>query len=425
MRMPLFVFHSILLRAGRLPAIGVAAALLICAWGCSDKPALPSANATDQKKTLREQIEDLRGTGGTVDVGVQKLTTATITADLSITGELRPRKCVIVKPLMDGRITFLRKIKVGHIVREDETIAKIDDRDIEDEIKQQEREIEITSETIRLDENELAQKEKDLEFDRGMVKDGFLNEIELRRSELELRRAEISLRQNKLRLEQARNKMDQALRRREKVLIKATMPGMVVMASHLTDQSGSSDLLNEEITAIEGLLVGTGTDLFGVVSQGDYLAQCWVNSKDKAKIRPGLKARLSVVSHKAIEVAGEVVQVAQLQDGKSRAYKVWIRMDNPDPSFTSGLFVRANIELDHRETALVLPREYVKERDGRSFIQVVRDGKIQDVWVETGIRQGQDIEIMSGAAAGDPVVASNKVFLAGQSAKAVEVSKAE
>jgi len=32
---------------------------------------------------------------------------------------------------------------------------------------------------------------------------------------------------------------------------------------------------------------------------------------------------------------------------------------------------------------------------------------------------------MSGAAAGDPVVASNKVFLAGQSAKAVEVSKGE
>jgi multidrug efflux pump subunit AcrA (membrane-fusion protein) len=423
--MPLFVFHSILLRARRFLAIGGAAALLICATGCSDKPALPSANAKEQKKTLREQIEDLRGTGGTVDVGVQKLTTATITADLSITGELVPRKCVIVKPLMDGRITFLRKIKVGDIVRENETIAKIDDRDIEDEIKQEERDIDITSETIRLDENELAQKEKDLEFDRGMVKDGFLNEIELRRSELELHRAEISLRQNRLRLEQAENKLTKALRQREKVPIKAPLEGMVVLASHLTGQSGSSDLLKEEITAIEGTLVGTGSELFGIVSQGDYLAQCMVNSKDKAKIRPGLKARLSVVSHKAIDAMGEVTQVAQLQDMKSHAYKVWIRIDNPDPSFTSGLFVRANIELDHRETALVLPRQYVKERDGRSFIQVVRDGKIQDVWVETGIRQGQDIEIMSGAAAGDPVVASNKVFLAGQSAKAVEVSKEE
>jgi multidrug efflux pump subunit AcrA (membrane-fusion protein) len=413
------------LRARRFLAIGGAAALLICATGCSDKPALPSANAKEQKKTLREQIEDLRGTGGTVDVGVQKLTTATITADLSITGELVPRKCVIVKPLMDGRITFLRKIKVGDIVRENETIAKIDDRDIEDEIKQEERDIDITSETIRLDENELAQKEKDLEFDRGMVKDGFLNEIELRRSELELHRAEISLRQNRLRLEQAENKLTKALRQREKVPIKAPLEGMVVLASHLTGQSGSSDLLKEEITAIEGTLVGTGSELFGIVSQGDYLAQCMVNSKDKAKIRPGLKARLSVVSHKAIDAMGEVTQVAQLQDMKSHAYKVWIRIDNPDPSFTSGLFVRANIELDHRETALVLPRQYVKERDGRSFIQVVRDGKIQDVWVETGIRQGQDIEIMSGAAAGDPVVASNKVFLAGQSAKAVEVSKEE
>jgi multidrug efflux pump subunit AcrA (membrane-fusion protein) len=404
-------------------AAGLALSLL--AAGCGDKPTLAADDAKNEKKTLREQIEDLRGVGGTVDVPVVELTTATISADLSITGELVPKKSVIVKPFMDGRITFLRKIKVGDIVKQDETIAKIDDRDIEDEVEQQKREIEINKESINLSENELAQKEKDVEFDRGMVKDGFLNESELRRSELELRRAEISLRQSRLQLKQAENRLTQSLRKREKVPIKAPQGGMVVLASHLTAQGESSDLLNEEITALEGTMVGTGTQLFGIVSQGDYLAQCLVNGKDKAKIVLGQKVRVTVISHKSFDVEGEVVQIAQLQDVKSHAYKVWIRIVNPDASFTSGLFVRANIELDHRDKALTVPKQYVKERDGRNFIQVVRDGRVEDVWVETGIRQGQDVEIASGGKKGDQVVASDRVFAAGQAARAVPVSREE
>lgn len=398
-------------------------AFAFLAPGCSDKPALPSTNSGKEEKSLRDQFDELRGTGGTVEAPVVELTTGTITSDLSITGELVPQQSVIVKPLMDGTIAFVRKISVGDLVRKGEVIAKIDDRDVEDEIKNQQREIEITQEAIGLDENELEQKKKDLEFSQGMVKDGFMNESELRRSELELHRAEIAVRQSMLKLEQAKNRLVQAQRKRERVPIVAPIDGMVVQAAHLTGQGSSSDLLSEDIASRDGTLVGTGTELFGIVSQGDFLAQCAVNGKDKARIQPGQKARLAIVSHREFQVAGEVAQVAQLQDAKSHAYKVWISVDDPDPSFTSGLFVRADIELAYRQEALVLPKKYVKERDGKSFIQRVRDGRLEDAWVETGIRQGQRVEIVSGAAAGDQVVASDRVYSPGQSVKAVKAKE--
>lgn len=293
---------------------------------CNRKPRLKQAEKDEDrdKQTLREQIESLRGVSGTVDAPVMTLETGVICSELSVTGELIPRRSVIVKPSMEGRIAFQRPIRVGDKVREDELIAKIDDRDIEDEIKQQEQQIAIAREKIKLDQNELEQKQKDVEFDREMVREGFLNQSELRKSESLVSHAEISLRQSRLVLEQEENKLKRVQRKREKVPITAPIGGMVVLASHLTGQKGASDLLNEEIMSQEDTLVNTGTQLFGIVSRDEYLAQCLVNGKDKAKLRVEQPACVTVISHRAVEVKGSVARIAHLQEAKTHAYKVWL-----------------------------------------------------------------------------------------------------
>lgn len=393
--------------------------------GCRQKASLakPEENDSTKNKTLREQIEDLRGMGGRIEVPVAKVTTGTISTVLSVTGELVPRKSVIVRPQMDGRIIFLRPIKVGDFVNEGDVIAKIDDRDIEDEISRQERQIQISKEAISLDENQFKQKEKDVSFDRELVRQGFLNENDLRRSELELKRAEIALRQSRLALEQEQNKLEQVLRKREKVPIKATISGMVVLASHLTGREGTSDLLREEIMALDDTLVNTGTQLFGIVSQENFLAQCLVNSKDKAKLEVGQKAEVTVITHKVISVPGELVKLDQLQDAKTRAYKVWIQLQEVDKSFTSGLFVRANIELARSENAVVIPREFVKERDNREFVQIVKKGAVDDVWVATGLKQGKNVEILTGLSVGDLLIVTDKALAKDQLVTAKELKE--
>ncbi|MBN1902404.1 HlyD family efflux transporter periplasmic adaptor subunit [Candidatus Sumerlaeota bacterium] len=385
--------------------------------GCGEKVSLQgsSPDKKGEQKTLREQVEELRGIAGRIEVPVTKITTGTISSILSVTGELVPRKSVIVKPMMDGRITFLKPIKVGDIVSEGDLIAKIDDRDIEDEITRQIREIEITKEKIKLDESEFAQNQKDLEFDRQLFKEGYLNEAEIRKTEMNLKRAEIALRQSRLSLEQEEDKLKQALRKREKVPIKAPISGMVVLASHLTGQGGGSDLLSEEIMSLEDTLVGTGSQLFGIVSQDDFLAQCLVNSKDKAKIELGQKALVTVISHKAVEAPGEVIKIDQLQDVKTRAYKVWIKINETDKSFASGLFVRANIELDRSENTMVIPREFLKEREDKYFVQIIKQNTVLDIFVPVGIRQGKLIEITSlDVMPGDLLVATEKVIAVNQ-----------
>jgi len=402
----------------------LAGALLL---GCQKKPDLGRKDEKERKKqyTLRQQIEDMRGVEGAIELPVIRLTSGTITSVLSLTGELVPQKSVVVKPLMEGRIHFLKKIKVGDIVEEGELIAKIDDRDIEDAIEQQKRQIDITRETIKLDEDELARSEKDLAFDRKMLKEGFINEQEFRKSESTFKRAQIALRKSRLQLELEENKLQKELRKREKVPIKAPVSGMVVLASHLSGQNTGGKLLNEEITALEGTQVGTGTQLFGMISRDRFLARCMVNGKDKARISPGQKVDVIVITHREVHIPGQVSSVDHIQDTNTHAYKVWIRLRRSNPYFTSGLFVRANIELDRSVGTIVIPREFLKERDNRWFVQVVENESVRDVWVTTGLEQGQDIEILSGVSFDDLLVASDKVIAAGQKVKPVEIEPEE
>ncbi len=401
--------------AGLLLATGLA--------GCGDSVSL--GVQTDEAKTapatLREQVEALRDSAGRPDVPVVALGRGAIGEALSLTGELVPIDAAIVRPLMEGQITFLRPVKVGDLVEAGETIAKIDDRDIEDEIERQEQQIEISTRQLSLSQSDLEQKKKDHAFNGELLKEGFSNQTELDRSDLAVRQAEISLSQSQIQLEQEKNRLQKFLRQREKVPIKAPIGGMVVLASHLTSQERSGSLLNEEIMTLDGTMVGSSTELFGIVSQEGYLAQCQANGKDKAKLRPGQRARVTVISHQPIAVAGVVDRIALLQDAQTHAYKAWLTLERADPSFTSGLFVRADVELDRREHALVVEREFVKERNNRSFVQVVNNGRIEDLWVETGLTQEDLVELVTGPEKGAMIVASREVYAPGQEVRPVEV----
>ncbi len=397
-------------------AFGILLSVFIALTACDDRPSLTSFNEDKPEGdySLRKQIESMRGIQGTLEAPVIEVTTGTIIDELSVKGTLVPRKSVIVKPLMDGRITFLRPIKVGDLVEKDEMIAKIDDRDIEDEIKNQLQQIDITSASLQLDERILSQSEKDLEYDREMLAKGLLTEIKVREAETNLEQAKINLQRNRITLEQEKNRLQQSLRKREKVAIKAPMSGMVVLSSHLTGQKNAADFFNEEIMAIDDTLVGTGTNLFGIISQDAYLAQCQVNGSDKAKVRLGQNAQITIISHKELTVPGTVTEIAHLQDTKSHAYKVWIRLSAVDPSFTTGLFVRAAIELDRSEGAIIIPSKYIRERGERKIVQIVQDDQIAESAVQTGIAYRGAVEIVEGLKAGDWLLAMETEMALGQ-----------
>ena len=74
------------------------------------------------------------------------------------------------------------------------------------------------------------------------------------------------------------------------------------------------------------------------------------------------------------------------------------------------LFASAEIIVSERE-GIALPLSAITTADGKTVARKVENGVVKLVPVETGIQDGQVIEIVSGLAAGDEVVAKAGAYV--------------
>jgi membrane fusion protein (multidrug efflux system) len=79
-------------------------------------------------------------------------------------------------------------------------------------------------------------------------------------------------------------------------------------------------------------------------------------------------------------------------------------IDNTDLVLLPGLFARIELAVATRANAVMIPSAAVVKSLGGTYVFTVVDGKAKRVVVETGVIQGDLIEITKGVAATDTVV---------------------
>jgi multidrug efflux pump subunit AcrA (membrane-fusion protein) len=96
---------------------------------------------------------------------------------------------------------------------------------------------------------------------------------------------------------------------------------------------------------------------------------------------------------------------------------VEIRVPNPDHRLKPGMFIRADVVLDHRDDARVIPESALTVRQGATGVFVLQADRQHVSWqsVAVGIRQG-DVVAVSGLDAGSFVVTLGQQMLSDGSA---------
>jgi len=69
--------------------------------------------------------------------------------------------------------------------------------------------------------------------------------------------------------------------------------------------------------------------------------------------------------------------------------------------------VTANIMIDRKDNALLVPSGVIQSQGDQSYVNVLIDGKPQSVPVEVGLSSDTQIEIVSGLNKGDIVVSGS------------------
>jgi HlyD family secretion protein len=175
--------------------------------------------------------------------------------------------------------------------------------------------------------------------------------------------------------------------------------------------------------ATVGAVVGAGTELFRLVRQGRLEWRAEVTSSELSRLKPGVLATVTAAS--GAQVKGKVRMIAPTVDVQTRAALVYVDLPSMSPgnSVLPGMFAKGTFELGH-SNALTTPQQAVVIRDGFAYVfRLTADNHVAQTKVQTGRRNGTQVELLAGVKAADSIVVTGAGFLAdGDLVKVVKAS---
>ncbi len=167
-----------------------------------------------------------------------------------------------------------------------------------------------------------------------------------------------------------------------------------------------------EITArnarLGAIATAAGQPMFTLIRDGALELRADVAEGDLLRLAPGQTATLRAVA--ALPgLTGTLRLVEPGVDATTRLGRARITPDSKD-ALRPGMFIEAEILVAEHE-AVAIPVTAVGASNGTSVVMRVKDGVVEQVTVQTGIRDGGWVEILSGLAAGDTVVTKAAAFV--------------
>jgi multidrug efflux pump subunit AcrA (membrane-fusion protein) len=153
-----------------------------------------------------------------------------------------------------------------------------------------------------------------------------------------------------------------------------------------------------------------GTPLLTVMDTSSVIAKAHIPQEQAAALKVGDAA--TIVAPGDIKAGGKVALVSPALDPNSTTVEVWVEAPNPGGSLRPGTSVHIEAVAQTLKDVVIIPASAVVETPGGGeAIMLVRDGVAHQVAVETGIRQGERIQITKGLAGEETVIISGAYAL--------------
>jgi RND family efflux transporter MFP subunit len=131
-----------------------------------------------------------------------------------------------------------------------------------------------------------------------------------------------------------------------------------------------------------------------------------VQEQDILQVQPGKKVAVRIDAMPGRELAGTVAQVVQASDVRTHSFIV--KVDVPaEKGLITGMYGKAFFSTGSRE-AIVVPRSAVVELSGITGVYIIGgEGRAVFQMLQLGPQHGADVEVQTGLANGDRVIADN------------------
>ena len=161
-----------------------------------------------------------------------------------------------------------------------------------------------------------------------------------------------------------------------------------------------------------GEMAQAGSPLLTIVDISRVVARVDVPQGEAPSVKVGQTAAITAPDSKD-EVQGKVTVVSPATDPNTTTVQVWIEIANPTERLKPGTAVHAAIATEVFKAATVVPVAAILpgEEGGTAVLTVTPDNVVHKRTVTLGVRQGNQVQILSGANPGEEVVISGGLGL--------------
>jgi len=337
---------------------------------------------------------------------------ADMSSQVEVVGNLIGAQTVEAGPKVAGRLETVT-VRLGDRVNRGQTIATVEDREIQEQVKQAKASYDVSAATIRQREADLRLAQTNLDrsrnlFDRQLIPKQTFDDTDARYqaavAQLDLARAQYA--QTQSRLEELKINLGNT---------NITSPVSGFVGKRVLDP---------------GAWVTPNTPFISVVDIGVVRLIANIVEKDIRRITAGLPADVEVDAYPGEKFVGRVAHIAPVLDPATRTGQIEVEIANPNFRLKPGMYAKVAFTVDKKEKALVIPTAALVDLGGNRGVftaSATEQGQVANFKkIDVGIVNQTLAEVTSGLAEGDNIVTTgaaalregDRILLPGQTAPA-------
>jgi len=277
---------------------------------------------------------------------------------VSATGEIEAVQSIELRPEVEGRLVEIL-MREGAEVDAGEPLFKVDDAELRTQVARAEAELTLAEQAL--------QRTRQLLEDKAS-------------SPADLERAEATARSNRAALDLLKLRLD-------RTLVRAPFAGVV----------------GARLVSL-GDYVTTSTRLVTLQTVDPQRAVFSVAERYAERVRPRQRVSFRVAALSSRTFVGEVQFVDPVVQLPARTILVKAGVPNPDHALKAGMFIEAELTVDTRPQAVVVPEDAVLPLEGADYIWVAMDSTVTRRAVTLGVRRPGWVEVRQGVEGGEQVV---------------------
>jgi RND family efflux transporter MFP subunit len=334
-----------------------------------------------------------RGGRGQLTVELAPVVHADVNRELSVVGNLIGDQTVSVVPKTAGRLMDIA-VKLGDRVNRGQRIAKIEDEEILEQVRQADAAFEVAKATIRQREADLALAKTNVERSRNLFQRQLLPQQTLDDAEAKYQSAQAALDLARAQNTQSQSRLDELRITQQNTIITSPVNGFV--ARRAVDP---------------GAFVSPNSPVVDVVDITRVRLVANIIEKDLKQIGVGDIARVEVDAFPGEDFMGRIARVSPVLDPATRTAPLEVEISNPQYRLKPGMYARVGIITESHPNALVVPTNAVVDVNGTRGVYLSVNNLAAFHPVKIGIEGNARTEILDGVAVGDRVVTTGAAGL--------------